>query len=122
MNTREIAANYRLAHWAQIVNDQKTSGQTIKAFCTSVGVHLNVFFYWQRKLREAAACELAPIPQVPMPTTIPSGWTMCTMAERTGAAQPKPLTVMIGACQIRVDADTDEKLLLKVCKSLASLC
>ncbi|WP_337999084.1 IS66 family insertion sequence element accessory protein TnpA, partial [Desulforamulus hydrothermalis] len=56
MNTREIAAEYRLAHWAQIVRRKNESGLSIKAFCASEGFRENTYYYWQRKLREAA-CE-----------------------------------------------------------------
>lgn len=56
MNTREIAAEYRLSHWAQIMRERKESGLSIKTFCEGAGFHENVYYYWQRKLRETA-CE-----------------------------------------------------------------
>lgn len=61
MNTREIAAEYRLSHWAQIMSKRKESGLSIKAFCESEGFHENIFYYWQRKLREAACAEAGKI-------------------------------------------------------------
>ena len=56
MNTREIAAEYRLQHWAGIVRERTESGLSIKVYCENAGFHENVYYYWQRKLREAA-CE-----------------------------------------------------------------
>ena len=56
MNTRYIAAELRLSHWSEIMRERKESGLSIKAFCESRGFHTNVYFYWQRKLREAV-CE-----------------------------------------------------------------
>ena len=56
MNTREIAEEYRLSHWAGVVRERQESGLSIKAFCEKAGFHQNIYFYWQRKLREAAAC------------------------------------------------------------------
>ena len=56
MNTREIASEYRLAHWAKIMRERIESGASIKAFCKKIGIHENTYFYWQKKLREAA-CE-----------------------------------------------------------------
>jgi len=56
MNTRQIAAEYRLSHWTGIVKDRQESGLSIKAYCERAGFHENIYFYWQRKLR-AAACE-----------------------------------------------------------------
>ena len=55
-NTREIAKAYRLSHWAQIMQERVQSGLTIKEYCRQLGICGNTYFYWQRKLREAA-CE-----------------------------------------------------------------
>ena len=59
MNTRQIAAEYRLQHWAQIVNEKKESGLSVKAFCEEAGFHANIYYYWQRKLRESTCEQLA---------------------------------------------------------------
>jgi transposase-like protein len=56
MNTREIAVEYRLTHWAQIMRNRIDSGLSVRAFCENAGVHENIYYYWQRKLREAT-CE-----------------------------------------------------------------
>ena len=56
MNTRDIAAEYRLTHWAQIMRERIESRLNVKAFCKKAGIHENTYFYWQRKLR-GAACE-----------------------------------------------------------------
>jgi transposase-like protein len=56
INTREIAAEYRLAHWAQVMQERVQSGLSIKDFCKQIGICGNTYFYWQRRVR-AAACE-----------------------------------------------------------------
>ena len=61
MNTRYIAKEYRMAHWAKIVADQKESGLSIRAYCEEAGIHENSYFYWQKKLRDAAIDELSEI-------------------------------------------------------------
>ena len=58
MNMRHITAEFRLSHWAQIMQDRKESGLTIKAYCESRGHHENTYYYWQKKLRDAASGEL----------------------------------------------------------------
>ena len=59
MNTRGIAAEYRLSHRTQIIRERSESGQSIKAFCENAGIRENTYFYWQKKLREAACEQLA---------------------------------------------------------------
>lgn len=58
MNTREIAAEYRLSHWAQIIRERKESGLSIRAYCEKHSFHENLYFYWQRKLREEACRQM----------------------------------------------------------------
>jgi len=59
MNMREMASEYRLTHWAQIMRERKESGLNIKAYCEQQGFHENVYYYWQRRLREAAIKKIA---------------------------------------------------------------
>jgi len=61
MNTRKIAAEYRLTHWSEVVKDQKDSGLSIRAYCESAGIHENAYYYWLKKLRETACTELAEV-------------------------------------------------------------
>ena len=53
IDTREIAKEYRMGHWAQIMKDRIESGLSIKSYCETQGIHQNVYHYWQRKLRTA---------------------------------------------------------------------
>jgi len=59
VNTRYIAKEYRLAHWAQIITEQKESGLTVRAYCERAGYHENSYYYWQKKLRTVAINELS---------------------------------------------------------------
>jgi len=58
MNTRYIAREYRMAHWAKIISDQKESRLTIREYCEKNDLHENSYYYWQKKLRTAAIDEL----------------------------------------------------------------
>ena len=53
INTREIAEEYRLGHWAQVMQERISSGLSIKAYCRQIGISTNTYHYWQKKLREA---------------------------------------------------------------------
>lgn len=59
MNTNEIAAEYRLSHWAEIMRQHQASGMGIKAYCKEKGFHENIYYYWRRKLREASCEQMA---------------------------------------------------------------
>ena len=60
IDSRQIAAEYRLAHWAEIMRERHESGLNIRAYCERMGIEENTYFYWQRKLRlEAQQVEKA---------------------------------------------------------------
>ena len=61
MNTREIAVEFRLNHWAEIVQERNESGLSIRAYCEHAGIHENTYYYWLKKLRETACTELAEV-------------------------------------------------------------
>jgi transposase-like protein len=115
INTRGIAAEYRLTHWAGVVRQRAESGLTVKAFCESEGLPENTYFYWQRKLRESVCEGPAALPA-------PSGWAVAVPAKPGAAAASRTLSVEIGKCRVLVGADTDERLLAKVCGVLVSIC
>ncbi len=117
MDTKIITKEYRLSQWAQTIQMQRDSGQNIKDFCQSTGISKNAYFYWQRKLREAACSELAKSNN--SKSLVPSGWAQFTASETSNAENA--LTIEVGGCHISVNAGTDPKLLAKVCHVLRSL-
>jgi len=54
MNTQKVTSEYRLSQWAQVIQARLDSGQNVKDFCLTNGISRNAYFYWQKKLREAA--------------------------------------------------------------------
>ena len=124
MNTREIASEYRLSHWAGVVQERNASGMSIKEFCKTSGLRENVYYYWQRKLREAT-CE-ALVSRAENEATdsgknlVPRGWAVCEAVEPT--VRDKPVTIEIGGIRVLAETETDPELLVKVCRALKSLC
>jgi transposase-like protein len=113
---RELAAEFRLGHWAQIMQDRADSGMSIRAYCKANGIGTNVYHYWQRKLREAAAQQLAAAePEKVQQALIPSGW-----AQVTEEAEPEPqsLTLRVNGVEIQIQEGFDEALLASVCRAL----
>lgn len=59
MNTREVTKQYRLNKWTEIVRECRSSGQTISAWCADHDINPKSYYYWLRRVREAA-CEALP--------------------------------------------------------------
>jgi len=137
VNTRYIAEELRMSHWAGIMRNRQESGLSIRAYCETAGFHENVYYYWQRKLREAACkvlsdktSELIFKPQneavkddksiVPSDPRAPHGWAICEATETK--EKGKSLPIEIGGCRVLADSDVNPELLAKVCRVLLSLC
>ena len=98
MNTREIAEEYRLSHWAGILQERKESGLSVRAFCRNAGFHENNYFYWQRKLREATCEELARTQD--KPGIVPQGFMEVRLSAR------KSLSSIKDECTSQVSIET----------------
>jgi len=124
MDTREMATEYRLASWAQALQERTESGETIKDFCQRRGVSRHSYFYWQRRLRLAAAKQLEQ-QSAQTQALAPSGWTQVSAAKEEpsaeGSAEPT-LPIEIGKYRVLAGESTDSALLEKVCRVLVSLC
>ena len=123
MNARIVAAEYRLSHWAQIqiIESRGTSEVSIREFCKQAGYREHVYYYWQHKLREAACQELLPAVKGRRDAdAVPAGWAVCAAKETLQSR--KPVTIEIGGCKIRAEADVDPDQLKQVCRILLSLC
>lgn len=121
MNTREIASKYRLEQWTQAIQERVSNGESIKEFCESKGISRNTYFYWQRKLREAACQDLQPtVSNARCEAVIPHGWAVC---EEAGADSPtNTVSIEIGKCRVNVGAGVSADQLEKICRVLMRLC
>lgn len=117
MDTQKVAAEYRLSQWAQVIQARLDSGQSVKDFCQTAGISRNAYFYWQKKLREAACTELSKTEEPR--NIVPSGWMQLTPKQAQHTKES--LDIEINGCHVTVNAQTEPELLKKVCRTLRSL-
>jgi len=126
MTTREMATQYKMAQWAQIMQDRTASGQSIRSYCEAKGITRQAYFYWQRKLRERATQQLpvsaAASPENEPQALIPSGWAQACVAQERAPEQAIGLTLRVGGAEIEVHQGFDEELLASVCRALSAQC
>ena len=46
-------------YWSNLIAEQETSGQTIRAFCQEQGVGDNSFYYWRKRLQQSEPVQFA---------------------------------------------------------------
>jgi hypothetical protein len=110
MDTNDIAVEYRLSHWAGIMREREESGLSIRAYCKNAGFHENRYFYWQKKLREAACEELAKV-QGNTTGMTPMGFTEIKMPAQMTLPMPVSSITLQGqicieATGMRITADS----------------
>ena len=60
MNTKEVTRQYRLNQWIQIIQECRSSGETISSWCAAHNVKPQSYYYWLKIVR-TAACESLPV-------------------------------------------------------------
>ena len=118
MTTKEITYQYRLSEWSVLMKERAELGLSIRAYCAMKGFAENTYFYWQRRLRDAACAELTVQTQEAETNLVPNGWARL----ESPSSQPNAsVSVEINGCIVNVTAETDAELLAKVCRTLKSL-
>lgn len=57
MDTRIATNSIRLQQWREIIRQRGESGLSVKDFCLQNNLSKNAYYYWLKKLREAAIVE-----------------------------------------------------------------
>ena len=120
MNTREIAAEYRMAHWAQIIEERKAKGENIRDFCRRTGYTEHTYYYWQQKLRKAVYEKHMQAKGTNHGTAAREGWAL--YEGNAVATCAKKVTIEIGRCKVIAESGTDSGHLKQICQVLLSLC
>ena len=126
MNTRQIAVEYRLSHWAEIMRNRTESGLSVREFCKREGYHENIYFYWQRKLRETVCDQL----QVADSHTskVPTGFTEVKMSKSlikpssSGAAMQGMLCFDIEGVKFTADSSYPPGHIALLLRGLTQIC
>jgi hypothetical protein len=117
MNTQKVAEEYRLSQWAQVIQAQQDSGQSIKDFCEATGIRRNKYFYWQKKLRSEAYTKLAKAEE--SRNIMPRGWIQLESNQMQDIKES--LDIEINGFHITFTSETNTELLKKACCTLRSL-
>ena len=101
-----LRTEYRLQHWAKIAKECSESGMTVVAFCATKGISDKTYYYWLRRLREAAADSMPPqIVEVKLNNT----------------SQSEILNVRYQETELMVTNETTPELLLSTLRVLKQL-
>ena len=111
MDTKLATTQIRIQQWAAIVKDRHESGLKVEDYCEQHGLSRNAYYYWLRKVKEAALIqtgfvEIQPEDAAPDPSSV----------ETSGESDPftPQMTVSIKGVSLGIRQDTPRDLLVRV--------
>ena len=105
-------AESRERFWREAFQKQRSSGQTVEAWCREQGVAKQSFYLWRRRLTQPAAAS-PPVSGASTPVALP-------VTIRSLSAAPLEIS-WPGGVVVRVSAGCDMKLLRETLLALRSL-
>lgn len=90
-----VRDEYRLQNWAQIIRERQESGLTNKEFCVQRGIPEKKYYYWLRRVREAAAEATEP--------------QLVRLDENSSAGNGRRIEIRYGEAELKLPEDVDLK-------------
>ena len=90
-----VRDEYRLQNWAQIIRERQESGLTNKEFCAQRGIPEKKYYYWLRRVREAAAEATEP--------------QLVRLDENSSAGNGRRIEIRYGEAELKLPEDVDLK-------------
>ena len=100
MNTKLATKQIRMQQWAATIKDCRASGMTVDDYCRQHGISHDAYYYWLRKVKEAAL--------------IQSGFVEITPPEAPETAIPVTLTAKINDVTLEIKEGVSSEFLANV--------
>lgn len=118
MNTREVTKKYRLNQWIEIIRECRNSGQTINRWCTEHAINPKSYYYWLKRVREAA-CEALPTLTSEGSSIVPVNTAGFMPADNTSATdQLSDIRLRIGTVTIEIRNSASATLIENTVRAL----
>ena len=101
-----VRDEYRLQGWAEIIRERQASGLTNKEFCAQRGITEKTYYYWLRKVREAAAETVAP--------------QLVRLEERGEGERAHRIEIRYGEAELKLPEDVDLRAVSVLLEALRS--
>lgn len=112
MNTQLVAKEVKLSQWNALVQDCLNSGMKVKDWCEQNNINKDAYYYWLRKIREAACNSMeARFVRVPDQCITPS----------FQSAFSAELTITIGSATINVNSSTPQHLIESTIRAVTNV-
>jgi transposase-like protein len=120
LNTREVSRKYRLNQWTEIVRECRNSGQTVKTWCANHDINPKTYYYWLRRVREAACQALQPLGEnsVIVPVNIPKN---AVGTDPAAAESSSHITLWFGSVTLELRNNASATLIENTLRALQNV-
>ena len=101
MDTKLATTQIRMNQWMGVIQDQKASGLKVDQYCMEHSLSRHAFYYWLRKIKQAALQQAGFI-EIPVPNSAPPSSFHTQMVIKTADLE------------LSVNEDTTSELLSRV--------
>lgn len=119
MDTQEAKRQYRLTQWIKIIQQYRSSGQTVSAWCAENNINPKRYYYWLRRVR-IAACEALPVHGADESNIVPV--TLATSLSKETLCVPgsdAPIVLRLGSATLEIQNGASPELIAHTLKALA---
>ena len=132
MNAKQTLHQANLSKWTARFHDQKSSGLTVKDWCSQNDVSIHAFYYWKGVAKETYVKSLIPdivpiqvVPAASLPDSQSENsnsnlelYNLRESSEPVHAQLPSPITVSIGDIRIEIGPSSSDDLVSRIIKAV----
>lgn len=123
MEVKALTHEVRIQQWSQIVKTCRSSGKTIKGWCSENNINLKTYYHWQKRVCEKTCAELAVrTEQAPENAVVGSGPRFAELSIAKPNAGKVALTICHPAMQIHIYGGADTIMVETVLRALSRQC
>ena len=118
MDAQKVKRQYRLTQWMKIIQQCRSSGQTISAWCAENNINPKKYYYWLHCVRKAA-CEALPVnggdESSIVPVTLSASFPKAALSVPGSAA---PIVLRLGSATVEIYNGASPELIAHTLKAL----
>lgn len=120
MKAREVTKQYRLNKWASIIRECRSSGKTVDVWCAEHDIKASSYYYWLRRVREAACQALPPNSEnssiIPVDIPIPS-----KTSDTTARESQTDIVLRFGSITLEISNNASSTLIENTLRALQNV-
>jgi transposase-like protein len=118
LEAQEAKRQYRLTQWIKIIQQCRSSGQTVSAWCAENSINAKSYYYWLRRVR-MAACEALPVNSSNESSIVPIAFPVSLPKEvRSIPSSAVPIVLRLGSATVEIHNGTSPELIAHTVKAL----